>query len=101
MEHVGTPAGPEDESGISQHLAEALAGLDARVKQAIMEVIILHRQFPAWAVWLPHGSQGWVAVRPASTRAPGPELPLVWVHGASPTELGARMHRVDTELSPG
>jgi len=88
------PAGRED-------LAAALAGLDPEGVRAIAAVIVLHRQFPAWAVWPPHRGRRWIAVRAASARAPGPEAPLVWVSAGSAAELGARMRRAEGGLSPG
>lgn len=64
----------------------------------IIEVIALHQEFPAWAVWLPSTGNGWAAVRPASSRAPGPDLPMVWLHAATSAELAAGMRRVDAQL---
>ena len=42
-------------------MLEALAGLDAETSQVIGQVIALYREFPAWAVWLPHGGRRWAA----------------------------------------
>jgi hypothetical protein len=78
VESDTTPAGREGEHQVPPQLAEALAGIAPGALQDIAEVIVLHREFPAWAVWLPHGGRRWVAVRPASARAPGPDLPMVW-----------------------
>jgi len=50
------PCGQEGGYGASPLLAEALAGLGSWAMQAIGEVIVLHREFPAWAVWLPQGA---------------------------------------------
>ena len=68
MEQESSPRGHGDEDGISPPLAEALAGLDAEARSAVGQVVVLYREFPAWAVWLPHSSRGWVAVRAASAR---------------------------------
>jgi len=100
VESDSGPAGREDEHGISPSLLEALAGLGPEDRQAITEVIALYREFPAWAVWLPHGARQWTAVRPASARAPGPDLPMIWVHAATPAELADRMRGVDGQLTP-
>lgn len=81
-------------------MLEALAGLDPEARQALSEVVVLHREFPAWAVWLPHGGRPWTAVRPASSRAPGPDLPTIWVHAATAEELTERMQRADAQLTP-
>lgn len=99
MEQESTPRGHGGEDGISSPLAEALAGLDAGSRSAISQVIVLYREFPAWAVWLPHGGRQWTAVRPASARAPGPDLPMVWVDAAAPAELADRMRGVDAQLA--
>jgi hypothetical protein len=63
------------------------------------EVISLYREFPAWAVWLPSAGRSWTAVRPASGRAPGPELPMVWVHAGTAAQLAERMRRVEQQLA--
>jgi hypothetical protein len=80
-------------------LLEALAGVDAAARQAVSEVVVLYCEFPAWAVWLPHGARQWTAVRPASARAPGPDLPMIWVQAATPAELADRMRSVDAQLA--
>jgi hypothetical protein len=99
VESDSVPAGQGDEHGISPQLLEALAGLDTEASEAVSQVISLYREFPAWAVWLPHGGRQWTAVRPASARAPGPDLPMVWVHAATPPELAGRMRGVDAQLA--
>ena len=100
MEQESTPRGHGGEDGISPPLAEALAGLDAEARSAISQVIVLHREFPAWAVWLPRGGRPWAAVRPASARAPGPDLPMIWVQAGTTEELAARMRSADAQLTP-
>lgn len=100
MEREGTPHGHSGEDGISPRLLEALAGLDAEATEAISQVIVLYREFPAWAVWLPHGGRRWSAVRPASARAPGPDLPMIWVHADTVAELAARMRGAGAQLTP-
>jgi hypothetical protein len=99
VERESTPRGHGDEGGISPQPLEALAGLDAEVGGAIGQVVVLYREFPAWAVWLPHGGGQWTAVRPASARAPGPDLPMVWVYAATSAELAERMRGVDAQLA--
>jgi len=94
------PAGQEGGHGALPPLAEALAGLGPEAGQAMIEVIMLHREFPAWAVWLPHGGRPWVAVRPASARAPGPDLPMIWTTAPTAAELATRMESVNAQLSP-
>ena len=81
-------------------LAGALAGLDPGALRVIIEVIVLHREFPAWAVWLPDRGHPWIAVRAASARTPGPELPMIWVSAGTAAELGTRMRQADAALSP-
>jgi hypothetical protein len=99
VEQESTACGHGGEDGISPRLPEALAGLDAEARSVISQVIVLHREFPAWAVWLPHGGRQWTAVRPASARAPGPDLPMIWVHAATSAELAERMRGVDAQLA--
>jgi hypothetical protein len=100
VESDSNRSGPDGEDGISPSLAEALAGLDPESRQVISEVIALHREFPAWAVWLPHGGRPWIAVRPASARVPGPDLPMIWTAGSTVAELAARMRGADGQLAP-
>jgi len=64
----------------------------------IAELTELLGEFPAWAVWLPWRGGCWTAVRPASSRGPGPDLPMVWLHAAATAELAADMRRVDAQL---
>lgn len=102
MEREDTSGAEQDEYRISPLVLETLAGLDAGTGQAVAEMIVLYREFPAWAVWLPFRGRGWAAVRPASARPPGPDLPMVWVQAATSVELADRMRGVDAELAgPG
>jgi hypothetical protein len=100
VESDSAPAGPGDEHRIEPPLLEALAGLGPEDRQAISQVIALHREFPAWAVWLPYRGRRWAAVRPASARAPGPDLPMIWVHADTAAELAARLRGADAQLVP-
>ncbi len=99
MEREGTPGGHGDLHGISSPL-EALAGLDAEASDVIIQVVALYREFPAWAVWLPYRVRRWAAVRPASARAPGPDLPMIWVQADTAAELAVRMRSADAQLTP-
>jgi hypothetical protein len=94
------PAGQGDKHGISPLLPKVLAGLDSAATQALIQVLALYREFPAWAVWLPRKGRQWAAVRPASARAPGPELPMIWVQAGTVEELAARMRDADAQLTP-
>jgi hypothetical protein len=100
VESDSTPAGQGDEHEISPQLVGAMAGLDPEDRQAIAEVVVLYREFPAWAVWLPHGGRPWIAVRPASARAPGPDLPMIWLSAVSAAGLADRMRAADAQLAP-
>ena len=99
MDRESSPRGHEDDYGISALLLETLAGLDTEARQAVTEFVVLHREFPAWAMWPPYRGRAWTAVRPASARAPGPDLPMVWVHAATSAELADRMRGVDAQLT--
>jgi len=100
VESDSAPAGRGDEHEIAPPLLEALAGLGPEDRQAMSQVIALHREFPAWAVWLPYRGRPWTAVRPASARAPGPDLPMIWVHAGTAAELAAPMRSADAQLAP-
>jgi len=67
--------------------------------QAVADITGLHREFRAWAIWLPCHGNGWTALRPASTRAPEPGLPMVWAQAATAAKLAERMRSVDAQLA--
>jgi hypothetical protein len=99
VERDSNPAAREGEHGISPQLLAALAGLDADASHSMAAIILLYREFPAWAVWPPSADRAWTAVRPASERVPGPELPMIWVNAPTETELADRMRSVDAQLA--
>ena len=101
MDPEGTPGGRDDQDEIVPSLPDALAGLDTEDRRAVTELIVLHRQFLAWAVWLPHQGCPWTALRPASARVPAPDLPMIWVHATTAADLADRMRAADDQLSPG
>ena len=68
---------------------------------AIAEVVALYRDHSRWAVWRPAEGRGWVALRPASSRPPGPEVPMIWAYANTAVELAARMRQADASLSAG
>jgi hypothetical protein len=76
-------------------------GSVAESGQAIAEIAGLHREFPEWAIWLPSHGRNWTALRPASTRAPEPGLPMVWAQAATAADLAERMRGVDAQLARG
>jgi hypothetical protein len=98
VEGDDAPGRQEGEDWISP-LREELAGVAPDDREAIIQLIALYREFPVWAVWRPYRGHGWIAVRPASSRAPGPDLPMVWVHGQNAAELSRRMSAVDGQLA--
>lgn len=77
---------------------EALAGPDPAMTRTLAEAVILLREHPSWAVWMPTGRRDWTAARPASSRSPGPDLPMIWVHAETSAELANRMHSADAQL---
>ena len=79
---------------------EALAGLDSATTRTLAETVILLRKHPSWAVWMPAGRRDWTATRPASSRSPGPDLPMVWAHAATSAELDNLMRAADAQLPP-
>jgi hypothetical protein len=77
----------------------AAGGIDAETLAAVTALYREHA--PQWAVWPPLAAFGvWTAVRVAGSRAPGPELPMVWVTAGTATELSARMRQADGALRP-
>jgi hypothetical protein len=100
VESDSTPAGQDDEPSVSSSLEQALAEVKPEAREAIIQVVVLQREFPAWAVWLPRRGRSWTAVRPASARAPGADLPMIWVHAVTAAELADRMRDVDAQVDP-
>jgi hypothetical protein len=66
---------------------------------ALAEALTLMRDHPRWAIWLPADGEDWTAIRPASSRPPAPELPTIWIHAASATELAQLMQAADEQVS--
>jgi hypothetical protein len=94
----GNAPGGQDGRDWDSPLREVLAGVAPGDREAIGQLIVLVREFPGWAVWLPRRGGPWVATRMASSRAPGPGLPMVWVD-AMIAELARRMRAVDEQLA--
>jgi hypothetical protein len=65
----------------------------------LAEAIILLRDHPHWAIWLPASGADWNAIRPASSRPPSPELPTIWVHAETASELANLMKAADEQVS--
>ena len=82
-------------------VVDVLERLGARGLRAVAEAGVLLYEHPRWAVWLPTVGGEWVAVRPAGARAPGKEMPMVWVRAGTAGELAAQMARADGALSGG
>jgi hypothetical protein len=99
----GDDAMPDEANLDAQALAvlgDALNRLGANDIRALADMVILLCAHPQWAVWLPVGGRGWTAVRPAGSRPPGPDVPMVWVQARTPVELEDAMRRAEARLSP-
>jgi hypothetical protein len=64
------------------------------------EIVSRYRDHPLWAVWLPTDGRGCVTVRPAGSRPPGPEVPMVWMAAQTAVQLGTRMRVADAGSPP-
>lgn len=93
MHHSAAQGGDEE-----AQMREALTGLEPAARQTLAETVMLLRDHPLWAIWMPADRGDWAAARPASSRPPGPDQPLVWVHAAAPGELANLMRAADTQL---
>jgi hypothetical protein len=69
--------------------------------RTLAEAVMLQRDHPRWAIWLPAAGGWWAAVRPVGLRPSGPEMPMLWVRADTAQELGARMQQADAGLPPG
>lgn len=63
------------------------------------ELVALLAEHPSWAIWLPVGSRDWAAVRPASSRLPGPDLPLLWAQASTAAGLARKMRALDEQVA--
>jgi hypothetical protein len=81
-------------------LSEALGqlGVDSRILALAVAALVM-RDHPHWAVWLPASDRDWTAIRPAGSRPPAPDLPMIWVNAATASELASLMRSVDEQVS--
>lgn len=66
-----------------------------------VEAVALLAEHPSWAIWLPVGGRDWTAVRPASSRPPGPDLPLLWAQASTAAGLARKMRALDEQAAGG
>lgn len=66
--------------------------------ETLAVLVALHRDHPRWAVWMPLPRGQWTAVRPAGSRPPSIEMPMVWVHSDTSVDLADRMRQADETL---
>jgi hypothetical protein len=81
--------------------AAATAPDESDAAKSVSDAAGLLRVHPHWAVWLPGSGGRWTAVRPLTSRPPGPELPMLWVHADTSSELGRLMRDADEQISRG
>jgi hypothetical protein len=98
------PAGYRERRQISPdngvHPESARAVRVTPEEEAVLaEAIILLHDHPQWAIWLPASRRDWTAIRPASSRPPAPELPTIWVHADTASELALLMRSTDEQVS--
>jgi hypothetical protein len=70
-------AGQDGEDWISP-LREALAGVAPGGREAIGQLIVLYREFPAWAGWLPDRGRPRVTQPARHPRGPRVLVPMRW-----------------------
>jgi hypothetical protein len=75
--------------------------VDYRAERMIAELAALNRAHPRWAVWIPSDEHAWIALRPASSRPPGPQQPMVWVNADTASGLGHLMQAADARIAGG
>lgn len=91
-----------DADVLLQRLLPALAQMaPERSAEAMRDAVVLLRDFPAWAIWLPDHAGTWIAARPASNRPPGPEVPMLWVTSPTSGGLADRMSAAEAGLQRG
>jgi hypothetical protein len=77
----------------------AVMGDRAEEEAVLVEALVLLRDHPQWAIWLPVNGRDWTAIRPASSRPPAPELPTIWVQAGTSRELTRLMQAADEQVS--
>jgi hypothetical protein len=97
---MAEPGADISASGLTAVVRDLLEQLGLADPLTLAEVALLHRDHPRWAAWVPAPGGEWAAVRPAGSRPPGPDVPMLWVFAATAAELGERMSRADAGLSP-
>lgn len=97
MEELATGADDNNLASVVRNVLEQHGLTDALT---LAEVVVLYRDHPRWAIWMPVAGGEWAAVRPAGSRPPGPEVPMLWVHAGTAADLRGRMSRADARLSP-
>jgi hypothetical protein len=65
------------------------------------QFVALLAEHPAWAIWPATAGREWAAVRPASSRPPGPGVPLLWAQAATVDGLIIKMRALDEQVAPG
>jgi hypothetical protein len=75
------------------------AQVAADEEATLAEAVILLRDHPHWAIWRPVSGSNWTAIRPASSGPPAPELPTMWVHAYTASELARLMRACDEHVS--
>ena len=94
------PAAGADNAGLASVVRDVLEQHGLTDALTLAEVVVLYRDHPRWAVWMPVAGGEWAAARPAGSRPPGPEVPMLWVRAGTAADLGGRMSRADARLSP-
>ena len=97
---MGEPDAGAGDNGLASAVRAVLEQHGLTDALALAEVVVLYRDHPRWAIWMPVADGEWAAVRPAGSRPPGPEVPMLWVHAGTVADLGGRMSRADARLSP-
>jgi len=75
-----------------------MTGLPVPDPELLAVLTALCRDHPRWAVWLPLPGGPWIAVRPAGSRPPSPQMPMLWACADTSVELADRMQRSDESL---
>lgn len=75
--------GSSNDGALPPELRQMLGSLGADALVVMSKLMVLRRDYGAWAVWPPARDRVWTAVRPTSSRPPAPNLPLVWVSAST------------------
>ena len=95
---MGEPGSGTSDTCLTSVIRAVLEQLALQMRLRWRRLRPCRRDHPRWAVWVPAAAGEWAGPRPAGSRPPGPEVPMLWVRAGTAAELGGQMARADAGL---